>query len=397
MLRNDRFRIRLLICLLWAGTGLVGRAHGQPPEGFEALFNGRDLTGWWAPIGDLASGGFRVRDGVIEVDGSNRSVPALYTRETYENFVLELDFRISRGGNSGVFLHAPLSGRQSRVGFELQILDDHGEKPDIHSTGAVYDVVAPKENASKPAGEWNHYRIEMDWPRLRVWLNGVEVQDLDLSSHEVLRFRFRDGYIALQNHGSDAVFRNIYLKKLPGKVQWRNLVPENTLQGWVVHGAASWQVENGVIRGSGGRGYLVTGDEFDGFELQGYVRRTDKPAGAIRYRWVSEVQPGYVAEMQARELERQNLLQFRRRQPWWVLPALFGEWTPFQLICHGQYAEFRLDGLVVATVRNHQTVGPGRIALECLGGPQPFEVRDLRLRLLAEEDLALGGRSSSSR
>jgi hypothetical protein len=377
-------RAGLVGLLLLLGTAI---AAGQVPEGFQSLFNGKDLSGWWSPTGSFETGGFRVRDGVIEVDGSNRRVPALYTQETYENFILELDFRISPRGNSGVFLHAPLSGRQSRVGFELQILDDHGGKPGIHSTGAIYDVLAPRELASKPAGEWNHYRIEMDWPKLRVWLNGVQVQDVDLSTHDVLRFRFRDGYIALQNHGSDAAFRNIFVKRLPGKIQWRDLLAGPSLEGWQAVGQAQWKRDGDVVRGEGGKGFLVTNGQFDRFELQGYVRRTDEPAGAIRYRWVSGEEPGYLVEFQARELERQNLLRFRRNQPWWVVPALFGEWVPFQLICNEQYAEFRLDGVIVATIHNHQKVGPGSIALECLGKGEPIEVKGLRLRELTEEEV----------
>ena len=98
--------------------------------------------------------------------------------------------------------------------MEIQVMGDHGVTPTPNSTAAIYDVVPPAKNASKPAGEWNALEITLDGAKVKVVLNGEVVQDLNLDENEELKHRLRKGFIGLQDHGNPVSFRNIRLKRL---------------------------------------------------------------------------------------------------------------------------------------------------------------------------------------
>jgi hypothetical protein len=180
-------------------------------EGFFPLFNGKDLNNWWV-LGENRQG-FRVtRDGAIEwaAKGAN----ALMSHQRFSDFVLRLEYKIEKDGNSGVYCRAPRDGRQSRIGFEVQLRGDYGGRPDAQSTGAIYDVVAPRSVASKKPGEWNTLEIRCEGPRVQVWINGKQVQDVNFEQHPKLRYRLRKGFIGLQDHNRYVAFRNIRIKPL---------------------------------------------------------------------------------------------------------------------------------------------------------------------------------------
>lgn len=179
-------------------------------EGFVSLFDGKTLDGWW--VAGPNKNGFRVNDGAIEWVATGGEM--LLTRERYDNFVLRLDWRINKGGNSGVFIRAPRSNRASKIGMEIQIMGDAGNTPVKDTTGAVYDVVPPRVNAGNPAMEWNQYEITVNGPNLKIVLNGQVVQDLNLDDNEELRPRLRRGFIGLQDHSCQVAFKNIRVKKL---------------------------------------------------------------------------------------------------------------------------------------------------------------------------------------
>jgi hypothetical protein len=178
-------------------------------EGFVLLFNGKDLTGWHV----MGTPAWKVEDGVLVCTGEGGGW--LRSDKQYENFVLRLEFRISKGGNSGIFIRSALEGNPAFTGMEVQILDDHGRQPTPHTTGAIYDAVAPKKNMSKPAGEWNFVEIICSGPWVVVAMNGEEIVRVNMDEHPKLKDRLRKGYIGLQNHGSRVEFRNIRIKELP--------------------------------------------------------------------------------------------------------------------------------------------------------------------------------------
>ncbi|MGQ9524072.1 MAG: 3-keto-disaccharide hydrolase [Armatimonadota bacterium] len=198
----------------WAlAAGLTAEERRQ---GFVPLFNGRDLSGWVVP--DKT---WFVENGAIVCSGKPGGW--LRSAKQYANFILRGEYKISPNGNSGVFVRAPILGRASRIGMEMQILDDYGKAPNKNSTGAIYDVVAPTKNMSKPAGQWNSFEIVCDGRRVKITLNGEKVVDVSLDdpainerlpeTHKLYK-RLRRGYIGLQNHGSRVEFRNLRVREL---------------------------------------------------------------------------------------------------------------------------------------------------------------------------------------
>ncbi len=182
-------------------------------EGFVALFNGRDLDNWW-PFNYGEDSFYVNEDGYIEFHGSGAG--AVMTNKRYDNFILRFEYNITeKDGNSGVFLRAPRAARQSKIGFEFQIIgDSYLTEPHDTSTGAVYDVLAPLTVAARPEGEWNEVELVLNGPHYRAKLNGVLVQDVNFDEVEEMRYRLRRGFIGLQDHSDHVLFRNVRIKEL---------------------------------------------------------------------------------------------------------------------------------------------------------------------------------------
>lgn len=148
----------------------------------------------------------------------------LSTKETFADFELELEFNLPPGGNSGVFLRAPRTGRTSRTGMEIQLLDDAAEKyRDLkpwQKCGSLYHVEAARSGAALPAGTWQKMRVRAEGRALRVWLNDRLVVDTRLDRYPQLEaehpgLKRASGYIGLQNYGGSPVrFRNIRVRRL---------------------------------------------------------------------------------------------------------------------------------------------------------------------------------------
>jgi hypothetical protein len=150
----------------------------------------------------------------------------------WSDFQLALDFKISPGCNSGVFVRTfPLEPRPGKdVGFNgLEVAIDDTTGAGYHDTGAIYDLVKPTRNAMRPAGEWNHLVITCDGPKIEVELNGEVVSRMNLDEWTAPNQRpdgtphkfdiaFKDhpraGYIGLQDHGGDCWYKNIKIKPL---------------------------------------------------------------------------------------------------------------------------------------------------------------------------------------
>ncbi|MFC1541006.1 family 16 glycoside hydrolase [Candidatus Latescibacterota bacterium] len=162
--------------------------------------------------------------GYFELDSSSGILTSFggmglfwYTAKIYNDFILELDYKcLDERTNSGVFLRipdVPSSSSYIYHSFEIQI-DDFSEG--IHHSGAVYDAEAPRSNAEKATGEWNHMKITCRGDNVKVELNGIEVTDWDMMPKGKIRDFARVGYIGLQNHDSNAKvsFKNVFIKEL---------------------------------------------------------------------------------------------------------------------------------------------------------------------------------------
>lgn len=185
-----KFAILLILCILV----LQSVALASPPPGFEALFNGKDLTGWKHDA-EVAKH-WTIVDGVLTYDGKGNS---LVTAKDYRNFILQLRWKIAEKGDSGVYL---------RGKPQVQIWDNP-----IGSGGLYNDQIDPRLNADRPVGEWNHMVIIMRGKKVTVVLNGIQV--VDRATMNSIGGMPDIGPIELQHHGDPLWFKDIYIRELP--------------------------------------------------------------------------------------------------------------------------------------------------------------------------------------
>jgi hypothetical protein len=218
-------------------TGGAARLVAAPPDGatpgsgsadFVKLYNGQDLSGWDVQNGKLSA--WKANGELLSCVGPGGGW--LRTAKLYSDFVLRLEYRIPKDGNSGVGLRFPPKGDPAHEGMEIQILDDQADVyqkmhlvPAQH-TGGIYYQAPAKQGVAKPPGEWNRYVITCLGPHVIVSLNGQVVNDVMVDQykegaggHKALSERPQVGYVGLQSHDSGGKFepidfRNIELKDL---------------------------------------------------------------------------------------------------------------------------------------------------------------------------------------
>lgn len=233
----------LCLLALAASPVLAGQSRANPntltaqerAEGWRLLFNGRDLAGWQSFGDDTPPSSWTVRNGTLALtkNDGRMSGTDLVTADSYGAFELTLDWKVERGGNSGVFYlarNAPQTTNIYETGLEMQILDDAGHpdgKIPSHRAGSLYDMTVPPPGTSRPAGSWNHARLRVEPGRIRQWLNGTLTADVPYGdaawrakvagskfAKMPLFGTFPSGVIGLQDHGEPVVFRNIKLLPL---------------------------------------------------------------------------------------------------------------------------------------------------------------------------------------
>lgn len=192
-----------------------GEKDTEPVYGL--LFNGKNLDGWQV-IGDH-SDSWGVEDGLLYTDGVGSGW--ISTESRYDDFVIELEYRVPEAGNSGLFIRAPHEGNPAYEGIEIQILDDYADQyvnlEPWQFTGSIYFQEAPSKRVTKPAGEWQSMKVRAEGSKIQVTLNGELIINSNLvnymenvDSHPGLVNR--SGFIGLQNHGDRVDFRNIVIR-----------------------------------------------------------------------------------------------------------------------------------------------------------------------------------------
>jgi len=202
----------------------------EKKEGWQLLFNGKDLNGWRTFQGKEISG-WKVIDGVLNNSGVGSDHGGdIITKAKFQNFELSLEWKIAPQSNSGIFYHVneKIGTAIYESGPEYQLIDDKGWpdrlRDDQHS-GANYGMHAPKNAVFKDSNEWNQTRIVVDGTHVQHYLNGVKVVDYQLWDNDWLLLKekgkwkdypyygmARKGQIGLQDHGGLAQFRNIKIK-----------------------------------------------------------------------------------------------------------------------------------------------------------------------------------------
>ncbi len=200
------------LCLGLAVRGAQGRFRQlrvQEPLG-TPMFNGKDLQGWWTP-GALSAWHFDNGTLVLRGLGGNY----LRSRKEYGNFTLSLEYRIQKGGNSGIGIRTPPAGWPSTEGMELQIWDVPADRPlDKHAPMAIYGNVPPLGRADR-SGQWNRLVIKADGPMVSAWVNGQLVQHCNTAWHPELKHRYRRGWIGIQDHGARIEVRQMCILEAP--------------------------------------------------------------------------------------------------------------------------------------------------------------------------------------
>jgi hypothetical protein len=200
-------------------------ADEGPPEGFEALFNGKDLTGWQVNQGGKMEL-WGAEDGILFTKGGGGGW--LMTEKEYADFDLRLEFKLPEKGNSGVALRSTMEKDPAfGAGMEIQLLDDEWHRkhlPDLkvsQLTGSVYGIQGPSKDALKPIGEWNRIQIVAQGKHITVMLNGTKTVDVDLDRDEYKKkatehpgMLHEKGHLGLQSHDGRVEFRHIYVKAL---------------------------------------------------------------------------------------------------------------------------------------------------------------------------------------
>jgi hypothetical protein len=220
----------------------------EKSEGWILLFDGSTFKGWRG-LGrsDIPEGHWTIEEGCIkkvpsgdvplQSDGQPLQGGDIMTRETFTDFELKFEWKISRAGNSGIkynvseeisVSHPP---ETAALGFEYQILDDKNH-PDAkngenRTAAGLYDLIAPDGKTLKPEGEFNTGRIVFIGNHGEHWLNGKKVLEYDLETPQMKELlkkskyapikgfaEKRSGHIVLQDHTDAVWFRNIKIRKL---------------------------------------------------------------------------------------------------------------------------------------------------------------------------------------
>lgn len=255
------------LAILFAATLACQAQNALTPQeraqGWILLFDGKSLDAWDDPRVKTPPGdSWSVEDGCIKATAKPKLRQDLVSKQTFGDFELAFDWRISPRGNSGVKYriqdrvwvyrvpeipkferlvdHAlanrlparPGNGEEYVIAFEYQVMDHRGDQKSPAAAGALYELIGPSQAAVRPVGEFNQGRIVLKGNHVEHWLNGVKVVDAELTAPEIAAglakrwstespvYRMLTGQsrracpIALQNHNSEAWFRNIRLRPL---------------------------------------------------------------------------------------------------------------------------------------------------------------------------------------
>lgn len=237
MIRKISFAFILLFCstlFLFGQQKDNALTAAEKKAGWKLLFDGKKMTGW-RTYKNKTSTSWEVDKGVLHCKGNETDKTDkrsdLITVDQYSNFELSIEWAISKAGNSGIMYHVTEAYDAAYLsGPEYQLIDDEGfpEKlEDWQKTGADYAMHTTTSRPTKPVGEYNLTKIIVKNGHVEHWLNGVKVVEFEAWTadwnEKKAKGKWKDapgygmakkGFICLQDHGSEAWFKNIKIKKL---------------------------------------------------------------------------------------------------------------------------------------------------------------------------------------
>ena len=204
-------------------------SSAEKKDGWKNLFNGQDMSQWRNFKKQDINPIWKVQDGTMTMTAKRGG--DIITKEQYENFDFRLEWKISEGGNSGIFILADEQGNKIYSHApEIQILDNekhNDRKKPNHRSGSLYDMISSPAESHKKAGEWNQVRILLNKGHLQVWQNQVQTVDITIGAEKwnelLANSKFKSwkgfgsnkkGHIGLQDHGDVVSFKNIKIKVL---------------------------------------------------------------------------------------------------------------------------------------------------------------------------------------
>jgi len=399
--------------MLFLGLGLVqthtyAQENNQPPEGFNALFNGTNIDGWtggstedpakkrerargmthdqWVAYQEKLAydviAHWRVENGELVSDGKG---PNLVTWRQYGDFEMWVDWKIQPGGDSGIYLrHCP----------QVQIWDpaNANEKKNgaDKGSGGLWNNKEherfPSEVADNPVGQWNRMYIRMVGPYVTVVLNDKKIVDNVVLENYYDRTKpiYQEGPIHLQAHGSEARFRNVFIRRLSSEEsntllaqisgdddQYTPIFNGKDFTGWM--GATeNYEVVDGMIRcKQDNGGNLLTQKKYDNFTVR--LEFMTPPGGnnglAIRAP-NADCNPAYDAlELQVLDNNHIAYAELKDYQfhgsAYGISPALKGYLRP---ACQWNYQEVTVDGDHIIVILNG------------------FKILDIHLKQVAPDD-----------
>lgn len=406
-------RLTIVSIALSAFLGLVScdntkhntLTNQERAEGWELLFDGETLNGWRDYNGVALTGPWEVVDGTIQADGRGSDASGyIVTDKIYENFELSWDWKISKGGNSGLLYHVverPQYNVPYVTGPEYQLIDDvnfEEKLEDWQRCGVDYAMHLPDFSAMKvnPAGEWNNSKIIFDNGHVTYFMNGKKTVEFDAWSDDWFARKnsgkwsnapeyglARKGLICLQDHGYPAWFRNIKIKELPRKNVEKELFNGKDLSNWDKYGTEKWYVKNGNLICESGPdkqyGYLATREYYDDFDLTvEFKQEADGNSGIFIRSFVEEKDVkvnGWQVEVAPKGYDTGGIYESYGRGWLIQIPSekenilKQGEWNTMRIKVVGDNVQTWLNGEEMVNILDEKIgAGQGRIALQIHDG-----------------------------
>ena len=380
-------------------------------QGWELLFNGKDLSEWRNFNGTVLSNGWGVVNGCIQASGSGADDSGyIVTKRKFSNFELCWDWKLTHGGNSGMIYHVvenPAFTVPYVTGPEYQLIDNTGweevnapaKLEEWQKLGVDYAMHLPDYSKMhvNPVGEWNSSKIVFDNGHVEHWLNGKKILEFEAWTDDWFKRKgsgkwshapeyglASEGVICLQDHGDPASFKNVKIRPLPHKAgKTESLFNGKDLTGWEPFGDGKWSVDadGNLVTENGDKkqyGYLCTRKYYKDFDLTLEFKQESNGNSGLFFHsfiegynkvhgWQCEVAPKNNDTGGIYESYGRGWLQRIPDEKESVLKE--GEWNTLRLRVEGNHVQTWLNGVPMSDLHD-DLIGntPGRLMLQIHDG-----------------------------